>query len=198
MIEPTTSRPLRRYRDNCCCRCELYSNAYDQALIRDAKAHIEANGFPNLPVGAFYYETAFGEGGEHTVKELQHSTGKELDYFACGEVPADFFVWHIGHTNCPSQQWISEQAEQFSDTNMPILLTSEPLCTNRADEYKVFHALYNRSIADVLSGGYFYDYERKPPVSDFPLRTDKFEIPTTLCLVLSFTRSTFPIDTFPR
>lgn len=101
-----------------------------------------------LPVGATYHKYKLPN-------QLLGLAKESLDYFACDDIPADFFMMN---GDCPSQYTIEEQAKLFSGTPMPVLLTSDFECTD-PEEYGL--ALYERRISDVLSGGIFRRYVGK-------------------------------------
>lgn len=106
---------------------------------------------PDFPIGALYHES---------LAPAHLNSTQTLNYFACGEVPADFFLIHgaMG-SSCPKREWVEIQARLFSRTPVPVVLMSDCLDDDEfAEPGEYMLTPYERNITDALSGAILHTY----------------------------------------
>ncbi|CCH45632.1 hypothetical protein BN7_5215 [Wickerhamomyces ciferrii] len=133
-------------------KTNTFASPFVKSSIRDVKSYIDEKGYRKIPVG-------------YSTNDDAETRANVADFFACGDVQADFYGINMYEWCGHSTYWSSgykDRTEEFKDYPVPIFFSEFGCNVKRPRPFTEVDVLYSRLMNHVWSGGIAYMYFEEP------------------------------------
>lgn len=133
-------------------KTNTFASPFVKSSIRDVKNYIRVKNYRNIPVG-------------YSTNDDADTRANVADFFACGDVSADFYGINMYEWCGYSTYWASgykERTEEFKNYPVPVFFSEFGCNVKRPRPFTEVEALYSRMMTNVWSGGIAYMYFEEP------------------------------------
>lgn len=133
-------------------KTNTFASPFVKSSIRDAKNYIKTKNYRQIPVG-------------YSTNDDADTRANVADFFACGDVAADFYGINMYEWCGYSTYWASgykDRTEEFKNYPVPVFFSEFGCNVKRPRPFTEVEALYSRMMTNVWSGGIAYMYFEEP------------------------------------